>query len=66
MKATRYLHPRLPSRVLLDGWWLADPVRPHGRESAPPWSRANGRGSALVLQFVPRGGTDGSPNGCRP
>jgi hypothetical protein len=63
MKATCYLHPRLPSRVLLDGWWLADPVRPQGRQSAPPWRSAGARGSVVILQFVLREGTAGSTSG---
>ena len=60
MKANRYdcfsARRRLPSSILYDGWWLADPVNPRGSAASPPYpARLGGcSSSATIIRLAPR------------
>jgi hypothetical protein len=55
MRATIYFRPRLPSRILLDGWWLAGTVTLQGGRNPLPCHRAGAPRGAAILCFPPRG-----------
>jgi hypothetical protein len=54
MKAIQFIPLRLPYRVLIDGWWLADPAT-HPFRPLPCHDRAGDQcGGDAILPFVPR------------